>query len=402
LAVEVNPVERLLPEVRRVMEVREMTSGGSADPFRARFRGRLLVPSDQAYERLAPAFAREGLVLLLRNDGDSHAVIGVRDLRPASPSRGWLNLLFFALTGLSVLFAGISYGAGYIGVDPRMSTREILSGSLPLGLVYTLSLLGILVAHEFGHYFVGRYHGTEVTLPFFLPFPGSLFGTLGAFIRLKSPPRNRRTLMDIGLAGPVAGLVVAIPVLLIGLALSEVGPLPVQPREVAGTILEGNSLFYLAIKYLVKGELLPSPADYGGLPPLLYWIRYILTGLPAPVGGRDVSLHPMAWAGWAGLLVTGLNLVPVGQLDGGHALYALLGRRAARLWPFVLVGMAALTLVWPGWFLFAGLVFLFGRAHAQPLDDVTPLDGTRRAVAVLGLVLFLLVFTPVPLRPLGG
>ena len=115
MPVEVSSVERLLPEVRRVMQVREMTSGGSSDPFRARFRGRLLIASDQAYERLAPAFAREGLVLLLRQDGDSHAVIGVMDLRPASPSRGWLNLLFFALTGLSVLFAGISYGAGYIG-----------------------------------------------------------------------------------------------------------------------------------------------------------------------------------------------------------------------------------------------------------------------------------------------
>jgi membrane-associated protease RseP (regulator of RpoE activity) len=208
--------------------------------------------------------------------------------------------------------------------------------------------------------------------------------------------------MDIGLAGPLAGLVVAIPVLLIGLALSEVGPLPAGSPQAAGTILEGNSLFYLAVKFLVKGELLPAPAEYGGLPPLLYWTRYILTGLPTPLGGRDVSLHPMAWAGWAGLLVTGLNLIPVGQLDGGHALYALLGRRAGRIWPFVLVAMAGLTLVWTGWFLFAGLVFFFGRAHAQPLDDITPLDRRRRLVAVLGLVLFLVIFTPVPLRPLGG
>ena len=402
MAVEVNPVERLLPDVRRVMDVQEMTSGGSTDPFRARFRGRLLIPSEQAYERLAPAFAREKLVLLLRQDGEMQVAVGVMDLRPNSPSRPWLNLIFFGLTGLSVLYAGLLYGAGYLNLDPRLSTQEILLRSLPLGLLYGASLLGILVAHEFGHYFMGRYHGTEVSLPFFLPFPGSLFGTLGAFIRLKSPPRNRRTLMDIGLAGPLAGLVVAIPVLLIGLALSEVGPLPAGSPQAAGTILEGNSLFYLAVKFLVKGELLPAPAEYGGLPPLLYWTRYILTGLPTPLGGRDVSLHPMAWAGWAGLLVTGLNLIPVGQLDGGHALYALLGRRAGRIWPFVLVAMAGLTLVWTGWFLFAGLVFFFGRAHAQPLDDITPLDRRRRLVAVLGLVLFLVIFTPVPLRPLGG
>src|SRR3970040_1654076 len=106
-------------------------------------------------------------------------------------------------------------------------------------------------------------------------------------------------------------------------ALWEVGPLPTGSRQAAGTILEGNSLFYLAVKFLVKGELLPAPAEYGGLPPLLYWTRYILTGLPAPLGGRDVSLHPMAWAGLAGLLVTGLNVIPGGQLGGGDALDAL-------------------------------------------------------------------------------
>jgi membrane-associated protease RseP (regulator of RpoE activity) len=394
-------MERLLLEVRRVMQVEEMTSGGTADPFRARFRGRLLIPSDQAYERLAPAFEREKLVLLLREDGEMQYVVGVPDQRAVGSSRPWLNLVFFVLTGASVLLAGLLYGGGYIGVNPLGSAAGFLQ-TLPLGALYAFSLLGILVSHEFGHYFLGRYHRTEVSLPFFLPFPGSLFGTLGAFIRLKSPPPSRRALLDIGLAGPVAGLVVAIPVLLIGLALSQVGPLPVRPREAIGTILEGNSLFYLAVKFLVKGELLPAPANYGGLPPLVYWVRYILTGLPSPLGGRDVSLHPMAWAGWAGLLVTGLNLIPVGQLDGGHGLYALLGRRAGRIWPFVLVAMAGLTMVWSGWFLFAGLVFFFGRAHAQPLDDITPLDPTRRVVAVLGLILFLLVFTPVPLRALGG
>ncbi len=410
MAAEINIVERLLPEVRRVMDVQEMTSGGTSDPFRARFRGRLVIPSEQAYERLEAVFEREQLLLVFRQEGSAQAVLGVTDMRQTGPSRPWLNIVFFGLTCLSVLYAGISYGAGYLEVNYRQPLLQIVLQSLPLGLLYGLSLLGILVAHEFGHYFMGRYHRTEVSLPFFLPFPGSLFGTLGAFIRLKSPPRNRRSLMDIGLAGPVAGLVVAIPVLLIGLALSEVGPLPSRTGDMPGTILdsnsqfylEGNSLFYLAVKFLVKGELLPMPADYGGLPPLLYWARYLLTGLPAPLGGRDVSLHPMAWAGWAGLLVTGLNLIPVGQLDGGHALYALLGRRAAHIWPFVLVVMAALTVVWTGWFLFAGLIFFFGRAHAQPLDDITELDRTRRMVAVLGLILFLLIFTPVPLRLVGG
>src|SRR3990172_11691470 len=117
------------------MDVREMTSGGSTDPFRARFRGRLLIPSEQAFERLAPAFAREKLVLLLRQDGEMQVVVGVMDLRPSSPSRPWLNLIFFGLTGLSVLYAGLLYGAGYLNLDPPLSTHEILPPSFPLGLL---------------------------------------------------------------------------------------------------------------------------------------------------------------------------------------------------------------------------------------------------------------------------
>jgi membrane-associated protease RseP (regulator of RpoE activity) len=273
--------------------------------------------------------------------------------------------------------------------------------SLGGGLAFAASLLAILLAHEFGHYLAGRYHNTYVTLPYFIPFPFSPFGTLGAFIQLKEPPKNRRILLDIGIAGPLAGLLVSIPVLILGLSLSRLSSLPVVPSQAQGLQLEGNSLLYLATKFLVFGKLLPQPGDYQGLTPFLYWVRYFFTGRPLPLGGQDVLLHPVAWAGWAGLLVTALNLIPAGQLDGGHLLFVLLGKRVSALLPVILIVLVVLGLVWPGWWLWAALIFLLGRLHAEPLDQITPLDPPRKLLAVVGLVIFILVFTPVPLVMVG-
>jgi membrane-associated protease RseP (regulator of RpoE activity) len=159
---------------------------------------------------------------------------------------------------------------------------------------------------------------------------------------------------------------------------------------------EGNSIFYLFIKYIVKGQLLPQPATYAGVSPFIYWIRYFFTGRPLPAGGLDVTLNPFAWAGWVGLLVTSLNLIPAGQLDGGHIMYVLLGRRTSKLLPYILIVLVALSFVYTGWLLWAFLIFLLGRYHAEPLDEITPLDPKRRAMAVLGVIIFILVFMPVP------
>jgi membrane-associated protease RseP (regulator of RpoE activity) len=263
-------------------------------------------------------------------------------------------------------------------------------------------MLAILLAHEFGHYLAARYHNTAVTLPYFLPFPGSLLGTLGAFIQLKEPPRNKRVLLDIGLAGPLAGLVVAIPVLLIGLSLSHLDQFPAFIRAGDGIGLEGNSVLYLFSKYLVFGQWLPTPASYAGVEPVVYWLRYLFTGLPTPLGGTDVILHPIAWAGWAGLLVTALNLIPAGQLDGGHTIYALFGKRAERALPVVLVGLAVLGLYWNSWWLWVVLILLMGRGHAQPLDQITKLDTPRKILAVIGLLIFVLIFIPIPFRQIIG
>jgi membrane-associated protease RseP (regulator of RpoE activity) len=382
--------ERLLPAVRQVMQVADYTAGSSSMPYAARFRGRLVMDSQQAYERLLPTFRQQGMTLLFRIEEGQHVVLARPGVPRARAASNRANILMFLLTVGSVLLAGELYG--YSGPP----TLRGLIVNLPSGLPFAVSLLAILTAHEFGHYLMARRHGTEVTLPFFIPFPGSVFGTMGAFIQMKEPPRNRRTMMDIALAGPVAGLAVTIPVLLLGLWLSPVESLPHTPTEIG--MLEGNSIVYLLAKWLIKGELLPSPATYGGAAPVVYWLRYFLTGLPAPLGGRDVILDRVAWAGWAGLLVTGLNLIPAGQLDGGHLMYVLLGRRTRRLWPFLVGILMLMGFLWQGWWIWAALLFVLGRVHAEPLDEITELDPRRRVIAVLGLLLFLLVFMPVPLR----
>ena len=268
-----------------------------------------------------------------------------------------INILLFIATIFSTLFVGAAGEEGFTGMQ------------LWLGLPFCISILLILGAHELGHYFMARYHKVDVSLPYFIPMPISIIGTMGAFIRMRSPMGNRRQLLDIGVAGPLAGLVFAVPILIIGLLGSEVSAVTTDQAY----ILEGNSLLYAGIKLLLFGRILPA-------------------------GGEDVHLNQMAWAGWVGLLVTGLNLLPVAQLDGGHLAYSLFGKVAKYLF-YPIIGCLVILLVtgatqWAFWLF---LLMIFGNRHAVPLDDVTPLDNMRKFLAIGGLVLFLLVFVPVPL-----
>ena len=244
--------------------------------------------------------------------------------------------------------------------------------TLAHGPLYAAALLAILGAHEMGHFVMCRRHGVRSTWPLFLPLPLAeemSAGTLGAVIKIRSPFPSRKALFDIAAAGPIAGLVVAIPVTLVGLELSEV----VAAGPQAATALSlGESLIVRALAWLVFGNL------------------------PA---GQDLSLHPIAFAGWFGLFMTGLNLLPIGQLDGGHVVYALAGpARARRSTALALAAFAALTLaVYNYWILFLVLVAVFARRHPAPLDDWTPLDAARRRIGYATLGLFVLTFTPVPI-----
>ena len=408
--------EVLTSIVSRIFRVDEVTLGDPKQGYFVRYRGDLLTDSIQAYDQLAEALRPYDITPLFRIENGRSTVLLVRGTIHPKPGRISVNILLFVLTVLSVMFVGTL--SSYRGPIPNDALGQVwaIITHLWTGWPFAVSLLSILLAHEFGHYFVGRARGAAVSLPYFIPFPFSLLGTMGAFIQLKSPPKNKRGLFDLAIAGPLAGLVVAIPVLLLGLALSPVETtqntyytktantpdLCPNTANIGDTyscpddnMLEGNSLLYLGLKYLVKGELLPSPLHYN-LPPLLYWIRYIFTGSPIPVGGKDVMVHPVAWAGWAGLLVTFLNLIPAGQLDGGHVIYAVFGKRVNVVVPVILAATILLGFLWSGWWLWAAIIFLMGRSHAEPLDQITQLDPHRKALAVLMLVIFLLVLTPVP------
>jgi membrane-associated protease RseP (regulator of RpoE activity) len=400
-----NETENLTAIVDRFLNIHDIIHGDARQGYLVRYRGKLRMDSAQAYDQMAGLLRPLGITPLFRKEQDQHSILLVSGVVSPKPSKAWVSLLLMALTFLSVILAGVIYTLGSVmeGASPTSLSEWMpyILKSLGGGLAFAASLLAILLAHEFGHYLAGRYHNTYVTLPYFIPFPFSPFGTLGAFIQLKEPPKNRRILLDIGIAGPLAGLLVSIPVLILGLSLSRLSSLPVVPSQAQGLQLEGNSLLYLATKFLVFGKLLPQPGDYQGLSPFLYWVRYFFTGRPLPLGGQDVLLHPVAWAGWAGLLVTALNLIPAGQLDGGHLLFVLLGKRVSALLPVILIVLVVLGLVWPGWWLWAALIFLLGRLHAEPLDQITPLDPPRKLLAVVGLVIFILVFTPVPLVMVG-
>lgn len=404
---EQDPFVEIQREVAQCMQVDDVTHGRPDGEFLIRFRGKLIMDSEQAYERLAPVFRRNGQTLLFREADGRHVVLGAPGVIEPEPSNPIINLVMFILTLISVILAGALfanidfYGNEFVGTLPSS-----LQGYLDLflgGIPFAVALLAILLSHEFGHYLAARSHHTAVTLPYFIPLPliGPL-GTLGAFIRMKEPPRNRKVLLDIGLAGPLAGFVVGLPILFVGLALSHLTTLPASATSGGGVSLEGNSILYLLAKYVTHGQLLPAPASYEGVSRVAYWLRYFFVGRPIPFGGTDVLVHPLAWAGWAGMLVTALNLIPAGQLDGGHLIYVLFGRQASRLWLLIVALLVGMGFVWSGWWIWAALIFFLGRSFAQPLDEITPLDGRRRALAILGLVIFVLTFTPVPLLVAGG
>jgi len=345
-----------------VMAVEDVTDG-VAPGNSIRLRGRLLLPAEEAYDILAERMRPLGRTPLLRKsqDGEREEVLALPVTFARARPRVALALVLFGLTVLSCLFVGAQMWEGVAASDrPNLNLLD--------GVPFAASLLAILAAHEFGHYLTARRLGGSTSLPYFIPMPFGPFGTLGAFISMSVPPRNRRHLLAVGAAGPLAGLIVAVPLLWLGLNLSHVQPLPA-----GGYQMEGNSLLYALMKYLVFGKFLPS-------------------------GGEDVFIHPVAFAAWAGLLVTGLNLIPAGQLDGGHIVYALLGPKGARTvtW-IVLAGLAGLSFRWSGWLLWLGLVFFFGRMQDMPLDELTLLTQRERALAVLMLVVFILVFTPIPL-----
>ncbi|MBK6645051.1 MAG: site-2 protease family protein [Anaerolineales bacterium] len=376
--------------ISRVFRIEDVTSlNPQTQPgFLMRYRGQLLdEDSASAYDVLAGSLDPYLISPYFRvEDGKQVIYLAPKqpDPKPDNPST---NIILFVLTILSVMMAGVQI-EGPIPED-FLGQMTVIVRNIFTGRPFALSLMGILLAHELGHYFMSRYHKTPATLPYFIPFPFSPLGTMGAAILMRGTPKNKRILFDIGVAGPIAGLVIAIPVLIYGLSLSTLGPIEPNP----GGFLEGNSLIYLLAKFVVFGQLLPAPAEPQGI---LYWLQYFFTGRPVPFGGLDVFIHNVAFAGWAGILVTALNLIPAGTLDGGHVIYSLFGEKAKKAFPYIVALLVGLGFAWSGWWLWAALLFWLGRVNAQPMDQITELDPNRKLIAYAMIVVFILVFTPVP------
>jgi membrane-associated protease RseP (regulator of RpoE activity) len=221
---------------------------------------------------------------------------------------------------------------------------------------------------------------------------------MGAFIVMKGRTMNRRQMLTVGAAGPLVGFVLAVPILLLGLSLSTVQPMA-APEPGAMIFLEGNSILYLLLKFGIFQQVLPGSGVASSLQAALGDAVAALLGTYPIDSGYDVFVSPVALAGWAGLLVTALNLIPVGQLDGGHVLYSLIGQKARVLtWPIIGALVLLGIVFWQGWLLWAFLIFFFGQSHPDPLDDVTRLDAPRKLVAVAVLLIFLLTFAPLPMR----
>jgi membrane-associated protease RseP (regulator of RpoE activity) len=324
--------------------------------------GELQVPSQHAFAALERRLLGSRAIPLLESLGGRAVRVlflprpvdeRLRQRRSVRP-----NLLLF----LATLATTIHAGALHQGVSLLTAPQE-----WAVGLPYAVALLGVLGVHEMGHYVVARRHGVAVTLPYFIPVPMGL-GTFGAFIQMRSLIRSRRAVFDIGIAGPLAGMVVAIPALYFGLHDSEI-----VADASSRTGLETGSSILLALLY---------QAVHGG-----------------PLGGDAVRLSPVAFAGWVGLFVTALNLLPVGQLDGGHIAYGLFGRRHARTISVgAVVAMLVLGLfVWPGLLTWAVLVTLLaGFTHMPALDDVTRPNAVRFALGALAFVILALIVVPVP------
>ena len=290
-------------------------------------------------------------------------------LSPPAPRRRrpWVHLMLFLATVASTTLVGAShYQAFVVGYE----TASIPPFVLWRGLWYSVTILSILGAHELGHYYACRYYRVDATLPYFLPAP-FLTGTLGAVIRIRQPIPTKPILFDIGVAGPIAGFVVAVPALFLGLSLSHVLPLP---EDFVGLSLGEPPLFRLAA-WMVWGS--------------------------AP-DGYSLNLHPVAFAAWFGLLVTALNLFPIGQLDGGHIAYATFGERSTIVTVAAASAVVLLTFYSSSWIAWAVLTVImllkFGPRHPRTLDHHIPLDRARIRVAIFALVMFILCFTPAPIE----
>ncbi len=318
---------------------------------------------EENFELLREEMARNGYIPMIVYDKGEHIITVAK--KPAAKFRSIsVNLAMLVITFIAMLIAGAINWAGYENVP---SNQTFSADSVLMGIItFTLPLMAILGVHELAHYFMARRRRIAASLPFFIPSIPPL-GTFGAFISLREPIPNKKTLLEIGVAGPLAGMLLAIPLAILGLVLTNDGA-KIAPQNI------------------------PSSGALGlTFPLILDWLRQLV-----PING-DYLIHPTLFAAWVGFLVTALNLLPVGQLDGGHVARALLGHRARYVSWVTIAILVVLGYFYLAWLLFAVLILFLGARHPPPLNDITKLDVRRKAVGIIAFAVLVIAFVPIPL-----
>ncbi len=345
MAMRHNYMDEILDFLKYKMTIDEV----AGDTRITKVTGTINPPVDRTISEIKDYVSTTEYTPIFDSEGKQHVIkFGIFKKAEEKP-KYWLNVLLFVATVVSTTFAGYLH-----------------YGNIFLGLLFSLSIMAILTCHEFGHYFVSKREGMITSLPYFIPLPGHIAGTLGAIIRMKSIVPSRSSLLKVGMAGPISGFLVALPITIIGIALSKIMPAP----ESGVVIKMGDSLLFLLLVNIIHPQI---PQDAG------------------------VFLHPMAFAGWLGFLVTSINLLPIGQLDGGHVSYSVYLKNRKYLYIPVFAGLVALSFLFIGW-LFVVLLALFV-ARRDPIiqDSLTPLTNTEKLYALFILIIFIITFIPQPI-----
>ncbi len=321
-------------------------------------RGRLNPPVAQTIDEIKEFYKNSEYLPFFLEERGEHIIRLTPAIKIKDRPNYWLNILLFLGTILTTLLAGSMNSGG----DPFRNFSDILKG-----IPFSFSLMAILTCHELGHYFVSKRLGMVTSLPYFIPVPFHFLGTFGAIIKMKSFVPSRRALLMVGMSGPICGFLVALIISILGMMLSEA---KIAPPDGSYLKLGDSLLFYLLGKI-------------------------IHPNIPE---GADIFLHPTAFAGWIGFLVTSMNLIPIGQLDGGHIAYSILVKNMRYLYLPLIVILVGFGILWPGWIIWGLIAFLLTRKQPVLQDTITPLSKREKSLALLPLFVLILTFIPQPFK----
>jgi membrane-associated protease RseP (regulator of RpoE activity) len=344
--------EQMIDYLATKMNIEEVTGSSLA----GKVKGKLYPPVAKTVNEIKEYFSHTEFTPLFREENGLHTIQFGIYRKPETKPKYWLNILLFLATILSTVLAGSLNSGG----NPFADISDLL-----LGIPFSASIMAILTCHELGHYFVSRSEGMMTTLPYFIPMPLHFIGTFGAIIRMKSIVPSRKALLKVGMAGPVAGFLVALPISILGIYLSDIRIAPATE----GVLKLGDSL--------------------------LFWLfaRLIHTNIPQ---GYDLFLHPVAFAGWLGLFVTSMNLIPIGQLDGGHVAFSLFLKKRRFIYIPIFAAILGLGMLWLGWYVWALLAAFIARRDPVIQDTVTPLTARQKILSFIPLIILILTFVPQP------